>query len=714
MIPVWLGLLLSLLWFVSLGTLSLSAMALYLRAHSARTQLTAALIFFFWFQCILFYPFAFTHTFSVGWLVPALVLTILANVVLCRQRPELPTSSLEQWRAWSAPIREDLASAWRSPLFRGVVLVGGGLCLFALLRELVMPMVAWDSMTYQLGRPELWVQDAGWTDYDAPGQWQKYKYYYPTGNTLTAWALVFARHDALAPIVWAGVALTCWWGVFAACRELDIDPKSSGKLALLGVLVPAISTHMYSANVDNLVAALAILSMVLTLGLEKSRDARLACVICLALASNIMTKQTSMAFVGMNGLVVLYLVARHRQHIDWRQLVPALLGMALIIAPHIAYVWHETGNPLWPYPLHIGDTISFEGHAFAEGKMDHGRSMPLDYKLLAMFAAGYDGFAYHINLGATFWWVILVSPLALIELVRDPERRWRSRGRATLLGLSIAACFTLAIVLYTPTGSGMNEARYATASVLYLAVLLGIAPQNLITRAAILGTLAANVFYLLPFHWSPPDTEGGLLLGAILAGGAIVGALVWRALSSATEWSQIVGACLGGVLALCVSIAPIKARYATVIYEAVAQRETYTNTPIDMDSFMSSEVFAALAKQEEPARYAFTVGWDERGINWFITPVIGDRFQHELYYIPPTRDGELPGYVLWQPYELDGDYERWLERLRDARIDYVITLEPATDELGWMEEHPEVFELVAQGPGFDNRLYRLRDPKKRE
>ena len=43
MIPVWLGLLLSLLWFVSLGTLSLSAMALYLRAHSARMAREATL-----------------------------------------------------------------------------------------------------------------------------------------------------------------------------------------------------------------------------------------------------------------------------------------------------------------------------------------------------------------------------------------------------------------------------------------------------------------------------------------------------------------------------------------------------------------------------------------------------------------------------------------------------------------------------------------------
>ena len=52
--------------------------------------------------------------------------------------------------------------------------------------------------------------------------------------------------------------------------------------------------------------------------------------------------------------------------------------------------------------------------------------------------------------------------------------------------------------------------------------------------------------------------------------------------------------------------------------------------------------------------------------------------------------------------------EAWLKRLRRERFDYVVSLDPATVELEWMDKHPETFRYVAGVRGFRG-IYKLTD-----
>jgi hypothetical protein len=91
--------------------------------------------------------------------------------------------------------------SWALP----VTLVAGLFLGAHLLRSLVIPPLAWDSLLYHLVRPALWIQESGIFEYNAGGKSTHWRLFPPLGNSLSGWNMVLVESDVLLPLVWFGV-----------------------------------------------------------------------------------------------------------------------------------------------------------------------------------------------------------------------------------------------------------------------------------------------------------------------------------------------------------------------------------------------------------------------------------------------------------------------------------------------------------------------------
>lgn len=288
---------------------------------------------------------------------------------------------------------------------------------------------------------------------------------------------------------------------------------------------------------------------------------------------------------------------------------------------------------------------------------------------------------------------------------------WRGEFRWTTACMGFAAIFVFAFVIYSPTGSGLNEARYAAAATLvFLPFAAAINRRGILV--VLLAAFAANLFYLVPLQWTSDDVFAAGAFAVAIVPFLLVAALMARYLwQRGRKEAGIAVAALITYCSLAFALEPIRQMFRHDIYTQASRARTYSNFPVGGNhgqSFLSASIFEHV-DQEEPLRLAVTVGWDGRGINWFVYPLLGSRLQNRLDYVPVAKDGSLPPYKVWQRATVKGSYQAWYERIRAGGYDYVATFAPATMELSWMQRHPEAFELVAVGDHPANRLYLVKD-----
>ena len=75
----------------------------------------------------------------------------------------------------------------------------------------------------------------------------------------------------------------------------------------------------------------------------------------------------------------------------------------------------------------------------------------------------------------------------------------------------------------------------------------------------------------------------------------------------------------------------------------------------------------------------------------FLYYFLGRELQNELFYIPISKTGE----IIYHGYgrRKKGDFGKWLDRLRENNIDFVVNFSGYSVELDWMVRHPDVFKL---------------------
>jgi hypothetical protein len=86
---------------------------------------------------------------------------------------------------------------------------------------------------------------------------------------------------------------------------------------------------------------------------------------------------------------------------------------------------------------------------------------------------------------------------------------------------------------------------------------------------------------------------------------------------------------------------------------------------------------------------------------------VGSRLQNDVLYVPVTADGTIIDYRLTERVYDNADFNTWVTRLIEQRIELVVILYPSPIEHDWIEENPELFEQVAASPDGINLAYRF-------
>ncbi|ATB43841.1 hypothetical protein CYFUS_009321 [Cystobacter fuscus] len=583
------------------------------------------------------------------------------------------------------------------PLALGALLVGA-----RLLRGLAAPPLAWDSLTYHLVKAGRWVQSGRDEILLAPDAWSYYQYFLPYGDALSAWAMLPAHGDGfLAPaggLIW----LSALVGAYGMARGLGARWRMAVPAALAAVFVPIVMAALTASYVDNTILALFLLAMALLLAsLRPGRQGeRVAAMAALGVLAGI--KPGGLPVFCLGGALVCWGTFQAWRSRQAPRFHAGLVVLALLLGvlPYLrAWVLH--GSPFFPWPLTLAGIRISEGSPALAG-LESGELLnvtPLDVPELAMallfsrFLAGTD----HLGLGHA----LLLAPVGLLAAVRT-RRRWGARsclvlacGASTLLGSMSRQLWTA----WASTSSRFVLCMLATC--LLLAALL----EEEWVRLLLWGCFLLELLLGLPCGWAWVDARGVLLvLPAVLVtlGGA----------AALVAWGLRRHRLLPGLLAAVMllgggweAIAAVRAALRYEIYASAVKGQSYELHALVTPESRGLPEWKAL-DGEAPLRLAVTAGWDISGHNWYWYPLMGSRLQNTLTYVPISADGSVRDYALKDTFA-QADFPAWLRRVREARVDYVVTLAPAPIEARWMAEHPELFQPAFGDAKRDNVAWRV-------
>jgi hypothetical protein len=581
------------------------------------------------------------------------------------------------------------------------------------LRSLVIPPLAWDSLTYHLVRAALWIRDSGLSDYDAPGAWQDYQTLMPLGDALSAGIMILPSSDALVPLLWFGV--WCFFGlsVYAAGRCLGADRAGASLGAIVACLVPAVSGGMFVAYVDNLVGALAVASFALLLCDDSAERKRSTLLAMLALGGALAAKKTALPFVGA-GLLVLICRSAFESSQHGRTLLKGVGAMLLLAGPPMGYLWAAHGSPLHPWVIDPAGWIDR-----AQGLFLNAASSPETAGLAVNSGGGkWEWLKYLIfkGYGTTFPLSHLgygpAGPLIGLLGIFGYSTRFRQdiewRTLSTLGAFLLAGAVAVAAVVQYPK-LDPNLARYSIGTIGIVGV--GVACLNSRWIRYLLSTvILGQLLYVVPVHWGPSDTTA-LLYWLVLSVPAVVVSgliLFWaKGRQERERVTAVTTAILIGLTATVATLEPVRGVFRYDIYEEASEGLAYSNHPlVGADSFESSNLWSFL-EGHEGANTAISVGWALDGLNWFVYPFFGSRLQNGISYVPVTQSGQL--MQLREKRERAGmaNPGAWRARLEDAGVDFVGVLVPSPIEVQAMRTYRSDFQLVARGPHPGNMLFRF-------
>lgn len=628
------------------------------------------------------------------------------------------------WRADRAALGRARVACARSP-WGWLLLAPLALLGFAVVRALVSPPLAWDSLTYHYPRAAFWALDGGFSARPAPDAWGYYAWFPTGGDALWAWPFLMTGSDA-----WLGLTGLLAWaalpvGVVAAARGLAaLRPGPSGDttgapfgpdgwivagLAATAVAFdPSVFAFAGTGYVDPTFTAAFALALALALrAIARPTPALLGAAV-LPLATCATIKATGLPLLA--GGVAALLVVAARAHGPGRRLAAALA--ALVAASAVALVdplraWVGTGNPLFPLPLHlplVGDLPSSEELGLVlSGRIGPAAGAHFDaVRLLEQLFTPTD---FPTRDGVVGLWLnhapgaVLVAILGGLGIARA-----RRRG-ALVTWLTAVACAALVLpVLLSSSTLALRTTWAGVLARLLAPVLVGLAV--LATTAAATGRLAratlaaaAGIALItsLPAGLGPATTAAMGQAAVPLGAAAAVGVALFLARRSLRP-PIAAAATLVAALAALGAISTIRADARWAIYEDAADGVAWAPHPVARHHLAAWPIWRAL--DAAGARVAFAAGWDGTGHNWLRAPLLGSGLANDVVYVPVTHDGRPTDYRDEAATLPALDEAAWLRRLDTLDVRFLVLALPPTPEHHWVSRHPAAFEPlipVAQG-----------------
>lgn len=608
-------------------------------------------------------------------------------------------SVLARFRADLAAMREAFASLGADRGERWLLVAVGVLFSLYLLRGLVAPPMAWDSLTYHLVHAGRYVQTGGLGYEAAPDAWGYYEYFPPAGEVLWAWAMLGPRSDVLLAPAGVAVALLGGLGVYAAARELDAPLRMAALAAFAFLASPVVSMFLTSGYVDVLVASLFALGCVFLLrALRVPRVADVA----LAMAAFGVGVGVKHPMLPLAGLAVAFLVLGllfRRPGVLVLGLLPGLVGVC-----HYARSWIETGNPLYPLSLKIFG-LRLAGNPQLEwvvGPTRYASEAPPSARALfsGMFLGSEAYSPNHLNFGPGGLLLLVGAAAGALVLARRREA-W-----AGLLFLLSTVVVNVALMM-SPEATAQRHTwwwasgRHLGPSLVVLALLAAGAPGRA-GRALLALSIVGSLAMALPWGFGPTGWRQALAGAVIVGVAAGLAVLIGKIrkiprLQAAAPWL----AATVGVTVLAAGLHEIRARERYETWEAALQLDTYDVH--GLPGFGAAHTLWRRLDDGRPRTIATTAGFVRNGHNWFRYPLMGSSLQNQLIYVPVTRDGSVIDYKDGKA-DAFADRAAWLARLDSLGVDAVVVMAPVTcPEHEWIVADRERFEVIPARGGADLR-----------
>jgi hypothetical protein len=617
----------------------------------------------------------------------------------------------------SQELEQTLRALWglrKNPVFWllicGLVLVG-----LRLLRGMVSPPLAWDSLMYHLVKAGTWVQAAGYDPQPAPDAWGYLDYYPQLGEVYWSWAMLPVSGDAYLALAGFLVWLSIVLAAFAGVRSFGGSFQIALLIALTFGFVPAVVKYMTSAYVDNIELAAVLMALLFlrrAFTEEIGGNAVLAAA-ALGIAAGVKFSGVAVALPGFAilGFVVLWKV----RPLGRLVLIMGACTLASSVAvPGYLRAWIERGAPTFPYP------VSLFGHELFSGSaqltfLHSGEFLPPAERLVPF----QEFLAYltytvahptweHINLGPVAPVLIVLGVAgAVVALVKGPAR----------LSVLFAVLVPMLLVAGLMSETLNAQRSYWQAPVVGrflipgLGVLAALAGRftGRIAKWLWISMVMVSFWWARPRGWGEADLEAIVVfLPSILAALAVALFVGWVLVRKGrTQWA-LLASLVSLVLVAAVPLAAVRGHARGEIYSSAAsENQAYDVHVLDWRYASSWPIWNYLDRAE-PAVVAVTAGWDGQGHNWYRYPLMGSRLQNRLVYVPPTIDGEIIDYANGEELLEALDGPGWVRRLVEERVDFVVALYPPPVEEEWMAANTQLFELVAEGRFGFGRAYRFR------
>jgi len=563
------------------------------------------------------------------------------------------------------------------------------------LRALVLPPLGWDTLTYHSLKAASWVQHGHTHAMEGPGTWAYYQHMLAGAEVFVAWAMLPLHADTLVQMVDIAAWLFMGLATIVLARRLGVRGPFASTAAGFVMAIPTVRLMLGSVYVE--LTMLAALAAGLALGASPSsrRPALIVAaggVLGVAAATKLpMLAVTAVPLAVTSGLAFLRAGTRARL---WA--IGAVAAYAIAVAPWLFRAWMATGAPLSPLPVTIGGLELGKAPPELTWYMDRPAGERVQARteqdvLRLVFAPP--------RLPTEALGLFAVLPLALLPVGFAAAVR-RAPHAATIVAGTAIACLgsyyspDLAIVRHV---FAINSSRFLLPDVLCATVLsVSWCRQDAVAARVYRGLLvSATLWYLLQY------TLVGSTPASVRATFGIVVGLV----GMAAVW-RIAHRLPTATVRICVHVVTLVLAIVALGLWRDGHRHELFVRDFALHGFGSSQYWAsgvpAVDDPARPRRIAVTSGPHQNLDNWFAYPFMGRTLQNEVLYIPITMDGQVHhfgGGNLNETLSAAASYPAWVSRLQHQRISEVVSFEPPSVELGWMEHHPETFERIAGAPG---------------
>lgn len=594
------------------------------------------------------------------------------------------------------------------------ICIVGFAVLFQFCRGMLMPPLAWDSLTYHMPLAGLWVQNGSYVDLPGPDACEYYSHFPHNGELIFSWLMLPFRSDLPANLGNFPFLLLGGAAVYGVGEELNIGDKHSRILAAsLVVLSPPLFAYVTTQYVDVQIFAETMAGTLFLLRFFRTGNARDA---ALAFAGFGLAAATKVIAIQMFVICLsLFLAALMFRRGTWRRRLGTLC-LVLAISGSAAFPWYlknwlQTGSPLYPFAfVAFGKTI-LHGSAALQQTMD-GKASLLNLTTKSEIAYWIDLCTFKsfpvLNWGPAFVLAALGGLAGIgTGALGKGTRRWQ--------WLVLAVIALTELLQFTSDGMRVARLGWAAGCARYLSIpvaLLIMATLQAATKAKYLHRVitACMLGLLFMAFQSMNSYEGAsatckwvhyVTMFAVCS--FIIGLdILWRDSSLPKRRLVMCGSFVGVVLLL-----PFLQQFRDNTRMEQFERVKGLHSLFQMQDLTTG--WRYLDGIKRPLTIAVTAGWGQGGHNWFLYPLMGRRLQNRVTYVSTAKGSNLPSYAPNTAAPSGSiSVPEWLGRLTDEKVDFLFVIMPPPPELDWITQNPSCFEAVDVGKRY--RIYRYHEP----